>query len=56
MRLDKKAKAGGADRYIAPLSEDGFNVYVPQTISRVGGKEGEPVKRIVVTIVAEEEE
>ena len=44
--LSKKAKSGGADKYDCSTIE-GFNIYFPQTISRVNNV---PVENIKITI------
>lgn len=48
--LDRPAKKGGGDRY-ACTTVDGFTVYVPQSISRFGGK---PIAKMTITFDTEE--
>uniref|UniRef100_A0A6C0KGW7 Uncharacterized protein n=1 Tax=viral metagenome TaxID=1070528 RepID=A0A6C0KGW7_9ZZZZ len=47
--LEKKAKSGGGDKYVCNTqdSQQEFNIYIPQTISR---KDNVPHQSLQVTI------
>ncbi len=50
--LEKKAKSAGGDKYVCTTQNE-FNIYVPQTISRKGGV---PFETLHVTITPKENE
>ena len=47
--LEKKAKSGGGDKYVCDTQQE-FNIYVPQTISR---KDNVPHSHLYITINTE---
>lgn len=44
--LEKKAKSSGGDKYVCSTQPE-FNIYVPQSISRIGSKPSETLEVVI---------